>query len=85
MCVCTSRRDPFSKYIDVAMATIPDVDELLAAPTSPLKPYKKIVLFGDSQFERSFNPDLDFSFSSAISHFYARRADLLNRGIYDFV
>ncbi|KAK9474586.1 SGNH hydrolase-type esterase domain-containing protein [Dipodascopsis tothii] len=62
------------------MASIPSVKGLLQGPV-PALPYKKIVLFGDSQFERSSNPALEFSFTSALSNAFARRADVLNRGV----
>ncbi|KAK9448029.1 SGNH hydrolase-type esterase domain-containing protein [Limtongia smithiae] len=43
--------------------------------------YKKIILLGDSQFELSWNPALDFCLPGAIASLYARRADVLNRGL----
>ncbi|KAK9247848.1 SGNH hydrolase-type esterase domain-containing protein [Lipomyces tetrasporus] len=43
--------------------------------------YKKVVLIGDSQFELSWNPELEFCFPAALSNYYGRRADVLNRGL----
>ncbi|KAK9477258.1 SGNH hydrolase-type esterase domain-containing protein [Lipomyces japonicus] len=43
--------------------------------------YKKVILFGDSQTELSWNQGLDFSFSAGLQHYYMRRADVLNRGL----
>ncbi|KAK9368101.1 SGNH hydrolase-type esterase domain-containing protein [Lipomyces kononenkoae] len=43
--------------------------------------YKKVVLIGDSQFELSWNPELEFCFPAALANYYGRRADILNRGL----
>ncbi|KAK7202695.1 SGNH hydrolase-type esterase domain-containing protein [Myxozyma melibiosi] len=54
----------------------PSISEM---PT--IQHYKKVILFGDSQFERSWRPDLDFAFAAALANYYTRRADVLNRGL----
>ncbi|KAI9671268.1 MAG: hypothetical protein M1829_004675 [Trizodia sp. TS-e1964] len=41
--------------------------------------YPRIILFGDSLTEKSFDPALR-GFGAALQHHYARRADVLNRG-----
>ncbi|KAK9469827.1 SGNH hydrolase-type esterase domain-containing protein [Lipomyces arxii] len=50
-------------------------------PHSMTNSYKKIILFGDSQFEGSWNTTLDFCFPAALAQLYSRRADVLNRGL----
>ncbi|KAK9330796.1 SGNH hydrolase-type esterase domain-containing protein [Lipomyces starkeyi] len=51
------------------------------APLSGTTAYKKVVLIGDSQFELSWNPELEFCFPAALANYYGRRADILNRGL----
>ena len=49
-------------------------DTVVAAPQRP-----SIVLFGDSITQFSFNPEL-CGWGAAMTHWYARQADVLNRG-----
>ncbi|KAK9458859.1 SGNH hydrolase-type esterase domain-containing protein [Lipomyces oligophaga] len=60
-----------------------NVERSLLQDSIPMmtKHYKKVILFGDSQFERSCDPSLSFCFPSALSYYYGRRADVLNRGL----
>ena len=41
----------------------------------------QFLLLGDSLTERSFSPHLTFSLGAALTHAYARKLDLLNRGL----
>ncbi|KAK3065777.1 hypothetical protein LTR53_018046, partial [Teratosphaeriaceae sp. CCFEE 6253] len=51
--------------------------------TSPytLGDVAQIVLFGDSIFQSSFSPTKSFSFGGALADAYARKLDVINRGL----
>ncbi|KAK9379250.1 SGNH hydrolase-type esterase domain-containing protein [Kockiozyma suomiensis] len=52
-------------------------DQIMAA----ISHYKKVILFGDSQFETSWRQDRGFAFAAGLANYYTRRADVLNRGL----
>lgn len=41
----------------------------------------QFILFGDSITRQAFSPGLSFSFGAALSDAYARRLDVINRGL----
>jgi hypothetical protein len=57
-----------------ADTTTPSAVTVVAAPQRP-----SIILFGDSITQFSFNPEL-CGWGAAMTHWYARQADVVNRG-----
>lgn len=53
--------------------------EILAQ--APLPPIKQFVLFGDSITQGCFNQERGFALGAQLAHDYARKLDVVNRGM----